>query len=484
MKVNTNYHLLNKKYTAYLVIFLLNLLGQSQNLFNELETSSSFYTYLYIGKDFLNGNMPYENQWEMKGPVLPLVYSFIVLLTSGSILKLKIFTLLLIYLMSLMIFNYNLKISNSYFIAYSSSLFFSIFLMSYSFGFSTYYEYFLCILIYLVISRIDYFSKRPITLGVIFGVGSLYFQFFVAFGLPLLIKLNKKNKLRKAFYFKGILGFTFMHFITYLFFLINDLSEIYLFTIFKFPFLYKDAIIYDVGVFTFFYYLKDNENIFLLISLFSLIIYYFDQIRKNIIFNIFDKAPELIFLTLGYFLPIFTNRLSGNHWIYFIFFSALFMGNFYKKNNNLLLTIFLIILVVGSLGQLYSGYQNLKSFNEVTYKSEDLAIKLIDENYKIKTSFIMNINNLQTFLDLENVSYISHPTLRDKSQIGQLEKVIKMDESYDSLIEKNPDMIICNINKEFCNNLIISDNYFLYEEITINETYLKVFLNKKLKQGK
>ena len=95
----------------------------------------------------------------------------------------------------------------------------------------------------------------------------------------------------------------------------------------------------------------------------------------------------------------------------------------------------------------------------------------------------MNVNNLQTSLDLENVSYITHPTLRDKSQIGELEKVIKMDQSFNSIIKKNPDMIICNIKKDFCNKLISNVNYFLYEEIIINETDLKVFLNKKLKQG-
>ena len=436
MKVNTFYNLLTTKYTAYFVIFLVNLLGQSQNLFNELETSSSLYTYLYIGQDLLNGNLPYENQWEMKGLVLPVIYSFIVLLTSGNILNLKIFTLLLIYLMSLIIFNYNLKISSSYLLAYTSSLFFSLFLMSYSFGFSTYYEYFLCLLIYLLIDKIEYFTKKPYILGIIFALGSLYFQFFVAFGIPLLIKIHRINKLRKTYFFRGILGFTSIHLISYLFFLVNDLSEIYLFTIFKFPLLYQENIQYDVGVLTFFYYLKDNENIFLLISMISLIIFYFDQIRKKVIFQILNKIPEIIFLSLGYFLPIFTNKLSGNHWIYFIFFSALFMGSFYKKNNRISVTILLIILVVGILGQLLPGYQNLKHFDEISYKSEDLANKLTDENLKIKTSFVMNINNLQTSLNLENVSYITHPTLRDKSQIGQLEKVIKMNQSFNSIIKK------------------------------------------------
>lgn len=385
--------------------------------------------------------------------------------------------------MSLMIFNYNLKISNSYLVAYSSSLFFSLFLMSYSFGFSTYYEYFLCILIYLLINKIEYFSKKPFILGIIFALGSLYFQFFVAFGIPLLIKIHRINKLRKTYFFRGILGFTSVHLASYLFFLINDLSEIYLFTIFKFPLLYQENIQYDVGILTFFYYLKDNENIILLISLIFLIIFYFDQIRKKIIFNILNKAPEIIFLSLGYFLPIFTNKLTGNHWIYFIFFSALFMGSFYKKYNKLSVSILLIVLILGVLGQLFPGYQNLSRFDEISYESENLANKLFDENFKINTSFVMNVNNLQTSLDLENVSYITHPTLRDKSQIGELEKVIKMDQSFNSIIKKNPDMIICNIKKDFCNKLISNVNYFLYEEIIINETDLKVFLNKKLKQG-
>ena len=60
-------------------------------------------------------------------------------------------------------------------------------------------------------------------------------------------------------------------------------------------------------------------------------------------------------------------------------------------------------------------------------------------------------------------SYInSYFNLRDKNQIGELERLIQSDQSYESLVKKNPDLIVCNVRKDFCGALSSKKNYFLY----------------------
>ena len=446
---------------------------------NELETSSSLYTYLFIGNDFINGNLPYSNQWEMKGPILPLVYGFLAIATSGKILYLKLASSLMIYFMSIMIFNYNIKSSDNTFIAYSASLFFNIFLASYSFGYSIYYEYFLCILIYVLIYKVDYFSTRPVFLGILVAFGSLYFQFFIVFGVALLVKINSLRRLTRIYISKGILGFLICQIIIFFVFFINGLSEIYIYTIFKFPFLYQENVLYDVGPLTLFYYLKDNESLYLLASLISLAVYILIQLKHGIKKQIFTNFSEIIFICAGFFLPIYTNKLSGNHWIYFIFFVSLFIGNFFNQKDTFIAKVLVTFLIVAVSGQISINKINLHDISNISYKSEELAEKIIKDGYKIETSFVMNVNNIQTFLNTENISYISHPTLRKKNQIGGLERLIQSDQSYESLVKKNPDLIVCNVRKDFCGALSSNKNYFLYDQLKYDKVTLDVYLNRK-----
>ena len=46
-------------------------------------------TYLVVSNDIINGNLPYENEWDDKGPFLYLTYSYFNYLSSGSLVLFK-----------------------------------------------------------------------------------------------------------------------------------------------------------------------------------------------------------------------------------------------------------------------------------------------------------------------------------------------------------------------------------------------------------
>ena len=46
-------------------------------------------TYLVVSNDIINGNLPYENEWDDKGPFLYLTYSLFNYLSSGSLVLFK-----------------------------------------------------------------------------------------------------------------------------------------------------------------------------------------------------------------------------------------------------------------------------------------------------------------------------------------------------------------------------------------------------------
>lgn len=46
-------------------------------------------TFLFAGQDILRGNLSYENQFEVKGPILYIMYAIFVWVTSENLLIIK-----------------------------------------------------------------------------------------------------------------------------------------------------------------------------------------------------------------------------------------------------------------------------------------------------------------------------------------------------------------------------------------------------------
>ena len=168
----------DKRFFLFLlfILIILNMIFQGQYL-NFETIDSDIHTYLIVGNDVLNGSLPYENQWDDKGPIFYIFYAFLIMLSNKNLMIFKILCDFILIFISFMISKIistqdinNFKI-NSF---VGSSLF--LLLLSTPWGSNEYSElfclFFIAPSIYLLLKKND--SKQNILFsGLLFGLSTL-----------------------------------------------------------------------------------------------------------------------------------------------------------------------------------------------------------------------------------------------------------------------------------------------------------------------
>ena len=461
-----------------LILIILNTVVQSQNLNEQLFQDTDVPTYINIGNSILSGNLPYETTWEGKGPLFYILFSFVTLLTNGQVLYIKIFRILLYNLVLIVIFNYGKKITSDPIKLLFPALTFVLFINSFSFGGSLYYEFFICLFLYLIFEKSKSIIYKPILSGIIFGALGQIVIISNMFIAPFMFKVMKNNKQKMSYLLRFSFGYVAFIGLVYFIFLMNNLGEIYLFTNFEFPLLYGNAEYgYDVGITTLFFYIFDNESIYLFAQ-FSLIaiafiFYFFKQFEIYINNNFY----RLVLLIVTYLFPIFVDKLYGHHWIYFLFFLCLYLNNYLNIKNKLLSFVFLIFPLWGSAVSLSHGINQILGINSLEFKSEVLVEKLKSENIKIEKALVWNIQYIITQLDATTPLYIQHPTFINKENSKAINRINELTGTVNDLeyqISQKPDLIICSEERySFCSDL---KGYYLYEKLIFDNKTLNVYL--------
>ena len=80
----------DKRFFLFLlfILIILNMIFQGQYL-NFETIDSDIHTYLIVGNDVLNGSLPYENQWDDKGPIFYIFYAFLIMLSNKNLMIFK-----------------------------------------------------------------------------------------------------------------------------------------------------------------------------------------------------------------------------------------------------------------------------------------------------------------------------------------------------------------------------------------------------------
>ena len=114
-------------YFYLLILFIFTFI--TQNVFLDFETISwDVASYLVASLQIGEGSIPYETQWESKGPLLMYIYYFITKLSSNSYVVFRLLNDFILFLISVVLFKSVLKQSDKKIYAFTSSiLFLSIF---------------------------------------------------------------------------------------------------------------------------------------------------------------------------------------------------------------------------------------------------------------------------------------------------------------------------------------------------------------------
>jgi len=463
-------------YFGKLFIFLTLLTIILQGQYLDFETiDADVHTYLLVGNDVLNGFLPYENQWDDKGPIFYIFYALLIFLSNKNLVIFKILCDLLLLLIAFGIAKiiYTKQGGQRKVQAFVGSSFF-VLLLSTPWGSVEYSElfclFFMCPSFYLIIKN-DSNKKDIFFSGILYGLSTLVNQgsgVFVIVFIYLIYKLKKPSNFGKFFS-----GFISPHIIIFTLYAVRSLLEIYFSTLVTIPLKYSRQSFNLVNELIVFFRETLFYNPFLYLVIIFLIVLSVFQIKK---IN-FDLFPYIgIFLSLIFFF--LGSAGYKHHLIFFLFFICLIPVS--NANNNKSYYWIVVVLLISSTAYL-TPESSKKSFSnlidiEKTYSNyplRNLANKIdkqFDTNFTI---FSLDHSLVLFYLDKKNESYIIHPTnYAEPSIFDELIRIGKIvPEELPLQISKKPNVVLCSqeIRELLVDvNCEVTDFYKGYEKIDTN----------------
>lgn len=437
-------------------LFILVIIVQNRLLNYEI-ISIDVPSYLVASQNITITNLPFENQWESKGPVFLYFYKLLMILSFKNLAIFKILNDVLLFGISLILYKTSLLISKNKLIAVSSALFF-ILVTSYEWyvtELSEIYCLFFMSIQYYLISKYELTRKVIFISAILIALSSLVNQATAIFMIGLLISIfiNRKNYQLSSSINYAITGFVLPHiaFISIYFF--NGLIKVYLTNYIKIPFGYVSSgrfEIYELLVWLRRYF-QYSEFLYYAILAIGILL------MANIIFHKKSNLKShfinnLVYLSLGFSIYIIAGHNYQHHLFYSIFFISIFISHL--KSDISTVSIFLLILISGIqiLGfSIQPSFQNIKSLSETqqNYPLKQLADE-INVIFKDKDYDILAVDHvlLLYYLEKENSNYIVHPYNNFEKYIVEALLDIDLLKTNENshlsyYIELEPDIIIC-----------------------------------------
>ena len=438
-------------YFLYLGLLIFTII--TQNVYLDYETISwDIPSYLVASLPIGDGYLPYETQWESKGPVLMYIYYFLISISGKSYIIFRLVNDFILFMISIFLFKSVYKISNKNKVtsSMSSVLFLSLFsdpqyVSEYS---ELYILLFLSIATYLYIR--DEFSYRNLFLiPLLISVTSLINQVAVLFILPYFIIIYKNNLLNKNTIRRFSFGLFLPQLIILSIYIVNNEYGVLIANYFLIPLGYTTS--GDVNSFNelriwlreYFYI-----NKFLYFSIFTLLSLEIFRLTKSFKFDKFSNIVHLNFI-ISIIIYLLGNHGYTHHLMYFVYFSMFFVANIKFNNTYIVLFLFLLIcsssIFIKSFSKSYENLSNISSIQE-NYPIYKLSQE-IDSQFKGEYNILALEYVLVLFyLDKPNYSYIVHPTNHFEEYIeGPLVQISKIENNnIEKLLLKEPDVIICN----------------------------------------
>lgn len=445
-------------FTNLTLLFLLTIL--TQNKYLNIETITwDVPSYLVASQEINQGFIPLETQWESKGPIFLYLYNIFSIISNKNYIIFRLVNDIILFLsvafLYLTVFN---KTNNKVKSFFSSFLF--ILITSHVWFVSEFSEiYCLAVLssIYYIFNRYEHKSYLLALLGFLFSISTLINQGTVIFLVPYFIVLfnefKKNNLIRNMFYF--FIGFIFPHLMFLLIYLVNGMFDIYISQYIFIPLGYIQAnqsSFYELKVVLRRYF---EYDVFLYFSIFSLLVFSFQTLLKQLSikkFKIFNDLSYLNLLTAIIFYFIAGHNYY-HHLFYAIFFFSIVIIKIEFSNQRNLATGLLLVSFI-SLGfktfpdSLYNLTNINKIYNNYPLKqlSEEIDINFSNDKYDI---LAMDYVLILYYLDKPNYSYIVHPSNHYEdfivSELLRLQKIEVNEFSHISkMIEDEPEVIICN----------------------------------------
>ena len=450
-----------KKYfifLSYCLFFITILITQNRNLNFEL-IDWDIHSYLVASQDILRGNLPLEQQWETKGPMMFYLYAIAILITGTNYLNFKLFYDLILLIITVILYMIIAKKSKNRMLSLVSGIFY-ILLMS--LDWATVESSEINALLFISLSYYLFIQKRSsrdlflagfcISLGVSVNMGALIFV------LPFILSLTSIDDVKSSI--QKITTYSFGLLIPQLFFifLYSAAGELqtYKATLYDLPILYSGesfSFFYELFVFlrSIFEYNIPLYVIILLITIYIIISTSDKYLKQSTSIN-YIKIDSLNNSLVA--ASLFFYYLAGHgyyhHLVFLLFFIPISISQIQLVKAQI---VIVIILSISFFGITTNSFQD--SYNNVVNKDKILkefplygVAQEIDTMFEDEYSVLaLDYNLVLYYLDKPNLSYVIHPTNHFEDFLYILIDINKIRENeLKNLLLEEPDVILCSSN--------------------------------------
>jgi len=487
----------------FIFLYLLTITILTQNYLLRYEIIDwDISSYLVASNSVLKGALPYEVQWESKGPLLYYIYAFFIKIVSSNFVYFKLvndFVLAGISFILYLSINSNKKTWVS---IVSSSIF--ILLFSQPWGVSAYSElyclFFIALSYYINLRQgvIKYFL-----IGLFFALSTLVNQGSILFLIPFLIKFFAEKNLQNVL--RVFSGFIIPYIIFISLFINNNLLEIFIATYITIPLEYTSAQysnFYELKVFLrkFFEY-----NSYLYFALITILASIPITMKKLKLLRVNTQSFDLMFIAISFIFYFVGSHNYYHHLLFLLFFICLYIQNISNERTMFLVIIFSFLSLISLLN--INGKESLNALNNLDNIYENYPLKMLahdldeyfTEDYDV---LALEYNLVLHYLGKNNYSYIVHHTnFIEPYIISTLEEINYIEKNYiEKLINSEPDVVICtewmivkgdpiknpivNCSRDIFNTSyseLDTDKYFTENLNYYNDPYkkIKVFIKNK-----
>ncbi len=467
-----NFNLKNFK-TPLFLLFIVTIITQNQFLNYEM-ISLDTPSYLVASQKVGLNELPFQNQWESKGPLFLYMYNFISFLSNENLVLFKIFNDFILFSLALVLFLTIYKKNGSIQSALIGSLFF-VCLVSYVWYHSEFSEIY-CL---LFISLHFYFIKnnemniKNIFLASLLLSGSTLinqatFIFYLSFFIFLVFR-------KKVFLeFKELLSLSLGMLIPHILFIILyfnfGLLNIYLSNYFVLPINYvgSDRFNFNELLVWSKRYFEYSEFLYFILVFLVISFLFHAFLFKTKIYKSNEFMDISFYLIPAFLIYVIAGHSYEHHLFYAIYFLAM-LSEVLLNNKNLTMGGILVLLcsiqiVISSFSPSLNNLSNIDKIYDqypLYQLSQEIDSYFDDDNYSVLAfDHVLVLHYLQK----QNFSYLVHPSNNFEDYI--LDELINLNllktnqaSHFSYYIEKEPDVIICNSKSIVSGDVVKLDDY-------------------------
>ena len=468
---------------SYVLLYLTTITLLTQNyLLNYEIIDWDISSYLVASNSVTSGSLPYELQWESKGPLLFYVYGIIVKFVNGNFIYFKLINDLVLVAISYLLY-LSVKSNTKNILSVISGTFF-ILLFSQPWAISAYSELY-CLLFIAIAYYADLkiYTRKHLLIGLCFAFSTLINQGSIIFIIPFVIKYLKEKNISNVV--KLAVGFLVPYIIVISLFAYQDLLDIFIATYITIPLEYTSANysnLYELRVFLrkFFEY-----NSYLYFALVVVLISIISSIKKILSSRIVSFDLTFIAMSLAFYFIGSHNYY--HHLLFLLYFISIFLKNVTNQGIIFFATTFMILSLITLLTT--TGNQSIDYLIDLDTVYEEYPLRElasdIDSYFTDEYDVLaLEYNLVLHYLNKNNYSYIVHPTnFLEPYIIKTLEEINYIENNYiEKLLTDQPDVVICTewmiVRGDPIKNPIVNCSRDIF-----NESYMEMETSKYFKEN-